>query len=92
LLKQQREPGELADWSERLRRFQNAIHTPQLPSRGSRARSRDDLVLARWRIPPSDPYLEDDLNVEFLFDDPLVVAAGRQRTRGGASEPSVAFV
>lgn len=42
-------------------------------------RSRQyDFILSRLMEPLSDDPLGDDLNVEFLFDDPLVVAAGNQ--------------
>ena len=37
-----------------------------------------DLVLARGGWPIEDPHLVDDLNVETLFEDELVIAAGRQ--------------
>src|SRR5579862_176755 len=43
----------------------------QLPALRNR---QFDLVLSRWRMPLTD--LADDLNVERLFDDPLVIAAG----------------
>jgi DNA-binding transcriptional LysR family regulator len=35
-----------------------------------------DLILARLRIPPPVDHVMDDVNVECLFDDPLVVVAG----------------
>jgi len=42
-------------------------------------RSRQyDFILSRLMEPLSDDPLGDDLNVEFLFDDPLVVATGTQ--------------
>jgi DNA-binding transcriptional LysR family regulator len=34
-----------------------------------------DLVLERWSLPAEDQSA-DDLNIEFLFDDPLVIVAG----------------
>jgi DNA-binding transcriptional LysR family regulator len=37
-----------------------------------------DLILARGRSPQAGEHLADDLDIEFLFDDPLVVAAGIQ--------------
>ncbi len=36
------------------------------------------LVFARWPNPVMDEHIADDLNVETLFDDPLVVVAGKQ--------------
>jgi len=35
-----------------------------------------DLILARLPMPLAENHLEDELNVDFLFDDPLVVVAG----------------
>jgi len=35
-----------------------------------------DLILARLPMPLAEEHLEDELNIEFLFDDPLVVVAG----------------
>lgn len=57
------------------------LHVEDVPSpsirsaKGLRDR-RYDLILARWPIPLSRDDFVDDLNVEALFDDPLVVAAG----------------
>lgn len=51
------------------------VPSPAIKSPGLRDR-KYDLILARLRMPPPDDYLVDDLNVECLFDDPLVVAAG----------------
>jgi DNA-binding transcriptional LysR family regulator len=35
-------------------------------------------LLLEWSVPPSSEILGDDVNVEALFDDPLVVVAGPQ--------------
>jgi DNA-binding transcriptional LysR family regulator len=56
------------------------LHIEDIPSSaikspGLRDRSLD-LVFARWPNPTMDEHIADDLNVETLFDDPLVVAAG----------------
>jgi len=51
------------------------VPSPAIRSPGLRER-RYDLILARWPTPLLDHHLVDDLNVETLFDDPLVVAAG----------------
>jgi DNA-binding transcriptional LysR family regulator len=39
---------------------------------------KHDLLFARWVTPQPQGHPEDDLNVEFLFDDPTVVAVGMQ--------------
>jgi DNA-binding transcriptional LysR family regulator len=51
------------------------VPAPAIRSPGLRDR-RYDLILARWPIPLLRDDFVDDLNVETLFDDPLVVAAG----------------
>jgi DNA-binding transcriptional LysR family regulator len=51
------------------------IPTPALTDPGLRER-KYDLILARLAIPRRDQYLLEDLNVECLFDDPLILAAG----------------
>jgi DNA-binding transcriptional LysR family regulator len=51
------------------------VPSPAITSPGLRDR-RYDLILARLRMPLSEGGLVDDLNVEYLFDDPLVVATG----------------
>jgi DNA-binding transcriptional LysR family regulator len=38
---------------------------------------RHDLVLARLTNPLADPQSMDDVNVDYLFDDPLVVTTGK---------------
>jgi DNA-binding transcriptional LysR family regulator len=48
---------------------------PVIMDQGLRER-KYDVVLARTQIPVPEGNLADDLNVEFLFDDPFVVAAG----------------
>ena len=56
------------------------LHVDSLPSPAIRfpgLRDRKyDLVLARLTMPLPDELSTDDLNQEFLFNDPLVVAAG----------------
>ena len=58
------------------------LHVEDVPSSAIRSpglRDRTlDLVMARWPNPVMDEHIADDLNVETLFDDPLVVAAGMQ--------------
>jgi DNA-binding transcriptional LysR family regulator len=51
------------------------VSSPAIKSPGLRDR-RLDLVFARWPTPDSDDRVADGLNVEPLFDDPVVVAAG----------------
>jgi len=41
-----------------------------------------DLILERWSLPPEDRSV-DDLNIEFLFDDPLVIVAGAKSKWAG---------
>jgi len=56
------------------------LHIEDVPSSAIRSpglRDRSlDLAFARWPNPTMDEHIADDLNVEELFDDPLVVAAG----------------
>jgi len=52
----------------------DSVPSPAIRFPGLRDR-KFDLILARLVMPPDDPST-DDLNQEFLFDDPLVVAAG----------------
>jgi DNA-binding transcriptional LysR family regulator len=52
------------------------VPSPAIMSPGLRDR-KHDLVLARLPTPLPDDHFVDDLSVEYLFDDPLVVAAGR---------------
>jgi DNA-binding transcriptional LysR family regulator len=56
------------------------LHVDSVPSPAIRVpglRDRKyDLILARLVMPLPDDLSTDDLNQEFLFDDPLVVAAG----------------
>jgi DNA-binding transcriptional LysR family regulator len=52
------------------------VPAPGFKFPGLRERTHD-VVLARMPKPLPDDYLADDLNVEILFDDPLVIAAGR---------------
>jgi DNA-binding transcriptional LysR family regulator len=58
------------------------VPSPAIRSAGLRER-KFDLIFARLRLPPPDDYLVDDLNIEFLFDDPLVVAAGKRSRWAG---------
>ena len=46
-----------------------AIRSPALRER------KFDLILARWPVPSAIDEFVDDVDVEFLFDDPLVVVA-----------------
>ena len=55
----------------------NDVPPPTRELSGLRER-KHDLILNRLVMPLSREPLEDDVNVELLFDDPLVVAAGRQ--------------
>lgn len=53
------------------------VSTPTLEL--PRLRERElDLVIARLIHPPADDHFGDDLNVDVLFQDQLVVAAGKQ--------------
>jgi len=51
------------------------VPSPAIKSPGLRER-KFDLSLVRPRVPLPKDHLVDDLNVECLFDDPLVIAAG----------------
>src|SRR5258705_108307 len=51
------------------------VLSPAIKSSGLRER-KFDLVMVRPRVPPPKDHVVDDLNVEYLFDDPLVVTAG----------------
>jgi DNA-binding transcriptional LysR family regulator len=51
------------------------IAAPARPNVGLRDR-KVDLLFLRQFVPLADGETEDDLNVEHLFDDPLVIAAG----------------
>lgn len=55
----------------------NDVPPPTRDLLGLRER-KHDLILNRLVMPLAHDPLEDDLNVEVLFDDPLVVAAGAQ--------------
>jgi DNA-binding transcriptional LysR family regulator len=70
-----------------IRQFSNAhprvvLHYSELPPpRRELAGLREriyDLVLGHLVTPLSREFLADDLNVEFLFDDPFIVMAGAQ--------------
>jgi len=52
------------------------VPSPEFKFPGLRDRTHD-LILARMPLPRPADYLVDDLNVEILFDDPLVVVAGK---------------
>ena len=55
------------------------VDTVNTLSFAKRLRERNlDLVLARGGWPLEDPHLVDDLNVETLFEDELVIVAGRE--------------
>lgn len=51
------------------------VASPAISSPGLRER-RVDLLFARWPTPDTKDMAVDDLDVEQLFDDPVVVAAG----------------
>jgi DNA-binding transcriptional LysR family regulator len=51
------------------------VPSPAVRSPGLRDR-KYDLILARFVMPLPDDHSTHDLNEEFLFDDPLIVAAG----------------
>lgn len=51
------------------------VPSPAIKNPGLRER-KYDLVLARLGLPKPDERLTEDLNLEFLFDDPLMIAAG----------------
>ena len=51
------------------------VPSPAVKDPGLRNR-KYDLSLVRLRTPPPADHLVDDLNIETLFDDPLVLAAG----------------
>ena len=73
-------PQMIARFSDKYPRV--AMRTDIVPSPavnfgGLRERTHD-LVLARIPTPPLSGYSVEDLNVEVLFDDPLVVVAGMQ--------------
>lgn len=53
------------------------VPTPALRNSGLRDR-KVDLILARLGRPPLEDLVTDELNVEFLLDDPLVLASGVQ--------------
>jgi DNA-binding transcriptional LysR family regulator len=53
------------------------VPSPAIRSPGLRDR-KYDLIFARLRLPPPDDYPVDELNIECLFDDPLVVATGQK--------------
>jgi DNA-binding transcriptional LysR family regulator len=51
------------------------VPSPAITSPGLRDR-KYDLILARLRMPLPEDYVVDDLDLQCLFDDPLVVATG----------------
>lgn len=51
------------------------VPSPAIRNPGLRER-KYDLVLARLGLPHPNQHLTEDLNLEFLFDDPLMIAAG----------------
>jgi DNA-binding transcriptional LysR family regulator len=51
------------------------VPPPVIMDSGLRER-KYDVVFARTNIPVPESFVADDLNVEFLFDDPFVLAAG----------------
>jgi len=57
--------------------------------RGLHDRTRD-LDLARLSNPLADPRAMDDINVDYLFDDPLVVTAGKQSRLAGRRKVELA--
>jgi len=54
----------------------DVVPAPDVKVPGLRDRTLD-LVLGRMLLPQPDDHVVDDLNVEVLFDDPLVVVASR---------------
>jgi DNA-binding transcriptional LysR family regulator len=71
-------PQFIERFSKRYPRVVVHVHdvpTPAIKNPGLRDRTYD-LVVARVGSPVSNDPVEDDLNVERLFDDPLVIAAG----------------
>ena len=52
------------------------VPSPAIRNPGLRER-KYDLLLARSGLPRPDDRVTDDLNLEFLFDDPLMIVAGR---------------
>jgi DNA-binding transcriptional LysR family regulator len=53
----------------------NDVPSPAIKSPGLRDR-KYDLVIARLGLPLPNDRITDDLNLEYLFDDPLMIAAG----------------
>jgi DNA-binding transcriptional LysR family regulator len=51
------------------------VPSPAIKNPGLRDR-RYDLVIARFGLPLQNDQITDGLNLEFLFDDPLMIAAG----------------
>ncbi len=51
------------------------VPSPAIKNPGLRDR-KYDLVLVRLGLPRQDDHLTEDLNLEILFDDPLMIAAG----------------
>lgn len=66
------------------------VPSPAIRSPGLRER-KYDLIFARLRLPPPDDFLVDDLNIEYLFDDPLVVAARQTQQMGRAAAKSISL-
>src|SRR3954464_4355402 len=54
------------------------VPAPASPNAGLRDRKLD-LIFSRQDPPLQNEQADDDLNLEYLFDDPLVIASGLQR-------------
>ena len=71
-------PQFIEHFSRRYPRVVVHVHdvpSPAIRDPGLRDR-KYDLIFARLGLPVSDDRTTDDLNLEYLFDDPLVIAAG----------------
>jgi DNA-binding transcriptional LysR family regulator len=51
------------------------VPSPAIKSHGLRER-QFDVILARIRVPLPEDHVVDDFDIEYLFDDPLVITAG----------------
>src|SRR5215813_2421765 len=72
-------PKIIERFSEKYPRVVMHVDLVQAPTANYLPRLRDrtfDLILARLPMPLAEEHLEDELNIDFLFDDPLVVVAG----------------
>ena len=69
--------GRFSETYPRVAMRVDTVPAPAVRFPGLRNRTHD-LVLARFWSPLPNHYEVDDFNVEVLFDDPLVVVAGKQ--------------